>query len=138
MTFTCRALAVTATALAVVLTGPAFSASASTLNWKTLVPFEGAKLQACKVPTTATGPWKVRLRVDATKASSRVQGSAYVTNAKGKTLDTWHTAWVFKGHVSAVGDVRLPRGSAYSLNAGLGGGQSGDGGSFASTQIPHC
>jgi hypothetical protein len=137
MTFASRALPVAATALALVLTGPALSARAAGNSWKTLVPFDGGKLQACKVATTATGPWQVKLRVDATRATARVQGSAYVVKGQ-RTLDSWHSGWVARGHLSAVGTVRLPRGTRYTLGAGLGGGQSGDGGSFAARQIPHC
>jgi hypothetical protein len=137
MTLTSRALAGAATALTLVLTGPALSASAAGLNWKTLVTFDGARIQACKVPTTATGPWKVRLRIDATRASARVQGAGYAVKGT-KTLDSWKSGWVARGHLSDVGVVRLPRGPRYTLNAGLGGGQSGDGGSFANKQIPHC
>jgi hypothetical protein len=138
MTFTSRALAVAAAALAVALTGPALSAHAAGLSWKTLSTTAGGKVQACKVPTTDTGPWKVRMRVDATKATGRVQGSGYATNAKGKTLDTWKSGWVTKGHISAIGDVRLPRGAGYTLNAGIGTDNMGNGGTFTSREIPHC
>jgi hypothetical protein len=137
MTLTSRALALTATALTVVLTGPALSAHAAGPNWKTLVTFEGAKIQACKVPTTATGPWKVKLRVNATNASTRVQGAGYAIKGS-KTLDSWRSGWVARGHLSAVGAVKLPQGPTSTLNAGLGGGQSGDGGSFSNKQIPRC
>jgi hypothetical protein len=137
MTFTSRALAGTATALALALTGPAMSAHAAGPDWKTLVTFDGAKIQACKVPTTATGPWKVKLRIDATKASNRVQGAGYAVKGT-RTLDGWKSGWVARGHLSAVGVVKVPRGPTYSLNAGLGGGQSGNGASFADKQIPHC
>jgi hypothetical protein len=137
MTFTSRALAVSAAALAVALTGPALSAHAAGPNWKTLVTFDGAKIQACKVPTTQTGPWKVKLRVDATRATTRVSGAGYVMKGS-RTLDSWKSGWVTRGHLSGVGTVRLPQGSKYTLNAGLGGGQSGDGGTFTHKQIPHC
>lgn len=137
MTFTSRALAVTATALTVVLTGPALSAHAAGNNWKTLVPFEGAKLQACKIATTDTGPWKIKLRVDATHASERVQGSAYVVKGQ-KNVDKWRSGWVSRGHISAVGTVKLPRGTDYTFDAGVGGGQSGDGGTFRPGQIRSC
>jgi hypothetical protein len=137
MTFTSRALAVTATALTVVLTGPALSAHAAGPNWKTLVTFEGAKIQACKVPTTETGPWKVKLRVDARHATTRVSGAGYAMK-DAKTLDSWTSGWVTRGHLSSVGTVKLPQGPKSALNAGLGGGQMGDGGSFTNKQIPHC
>jgi hypothetical protein len=137
MTFTSRALAVTAATLTVVLTGPALSAHASGPNWKTLVTFDGAKIQACKVPTTQTGPWKVKLRIDATKATTRVSGAGYAMKGT-KTLDSWRSSLVTRGHFSDVGTVKLPQGPKYTLNAGLGGGQSGDGGEFTNKQIPAC
>jgi hypothetical protein len=137
MTFTSRAALVAAGALAVVLTGPALSADAGTLNWKTLVLFDGAKAQACKVPTTSTGPWKVRLRIDATKATTRVESNVAVMKGQ-KTIDTWQSGWVAKGHISPIGSVRMPRGSAFTLSVGLDNGQAGNGGGFASTKIPHC
>jgi hypothetical protein len=137
MTFLSRAAAVAATALVVVVTAPALSAHAAGLNWKTLAPFDGGKVQACKVPTTANGPWKIRMRVDATKATARVQGSGYAVKGS-KTLDTWHSGWVTKGHISAIGTVKLPQGKDYSLNAGIGGDNAGNGGTFLSGQIPHC
>jgi hypothetical protein len=137
MTFTSRALAVTAATLTVVLTGPALSAHAAGPHWKTLVTFDGAKIQACKVPTTQTGPWKVKLRVDATKATTRVQGSGYAMKG-AKTLDSWRSGVLTRGHFSDVGTVKLPQGPKYTLNAGIGGGQSGDGGAFTNKQIPSC
>jgi hypothetical protein len=45
---------------------------------------------------------------------------------------------VTRGHFSDVGTVKLPQGPKYTLSAGLGGGQSGDGGAFTNKQIPTC
>jgi hypothetical protein len=136
MTFASRAAATAVLTLA--LSGPALAAHAAGNDWKTLVPFDGAKLQACKIPTTANGPWKIKVRVDATSASARVSGAAYVMKGAKNTDQNWKSGWVAKGHISDVGTVRLPRGADYTLNAGLGGGQSGDGGSFRPGQVRAC
>jgi hypothetical protein len=135
MTFLSRA--VTVTALTVALAGPALAAHASGEDWKTMATSAGGKVQACKVATTATGPWKVKLRIDATHATTRVEGAGYAMKGS-KTIDAWKSGWVTKGHVSAVGTVKLPRGKNYTLSAGIGTGQMGDGGSFAAGQIRGC
>ena len=75
MTFTPRAAAVAAlTTLA--LAGSVVNAQAAGRDWKTLATTAGGKIQACKVATTDSGPWKIKLRVDARKATSQVKGSA--------------------------------------------------------------
>lgn len=136
MRFTSRAVAVAALALS--LSVPAIGAAqASGRHWKTLSTMEGGKLQACKVATTQGGPWKIKLRVDATKAKSRVDGSAYVVKGSD-TKGHWKSGWVARGHVSKVGTVKLPRGAAYVLNAGIGTGQAGNGGTFTAGQIRGC
>jgi hypothetical protein len=113
------------------------AAQASGKDWKTLSTFNGGKIQACKVATTKTGPWKVRLRVDGRKASSKVQGSAFVSK-NAETVDHWRSGWVARGDVSDVGTVKLPRGSAYTLNAGIATSQAGNGASFTAGQIRAC
>jgi len=136
MRFTSRA--VTVAALALSLSAPAFGAAqASGNNWKTLSTIEGGKIQACKVATTKTGPWKIKLRVDATRAKSRVNGAAYVMKGTD-ALTHWKSGWVTKGHVSKAGAVKLPRGAAYTLNAGIGTSAMGNGGTFAARQIRGC
>lgn len=130
--------AVTATALALALSGPALAAHAQGTSWGTLVTFDGAKVQACKVPTTAQGPWKVKLRVNARQATARVRGNAVVIKGSTATSQTWASGWVPRGQVSTVGSVRLPRGSAYSLNVGLSASQAGNGGAFHAGQIRAC
>jgi hypothetical protein len=135
MRLAARATALTALTLALV--APAVGAQAQGNHWKTLTAMEGGKIQACKMATTKTGPWKIKLRVDASTAKVRVSGSAYV--AKGtKNIDHWKSGWVAKGQVSDVGTVKLPRGSAYTLNAGISTGQAGNGGSFRPGQIKAC
>lgn len=131
-----RAAAV-ATLAAAVTVSSFGAAEAAGSNWKTLSTFNGGKIQACKVATTTTGPWKVKLRVDASKATSKVDGSAYVTKAANE-VDSWKSGWVPKGEVSAVGTVKLPRGSAYALNAGIATANAGNGGTFKAGNIPGC
>jgi hypothetical protein len=131
-----RAIAVAAVAVSV--TVPSFGAAqAAGNNWKTLSTFNGGKVQACKVATTNTGPWKVTLRVDARSAKSKVSGSTYVTKHADE-VDSWTSGWVAKGHVSAAGTVKLPRGSAYALNAGIATANAGNGGTFKAGDIPGC
>lgn len=117
---------------------PVHSADAAASSWKTLVAVNGGKVQACKVPTPASDPWKFRFRVNAVKAASRVQGSAMRYRHETKLRGGWSSGWVRPGRVSDVAVVRLPRGSAYTLAVGLGAGQMGDGGSFRPTDIPRC
>jgi hypothetical protein len=136
VTFVSRA-AVTA-ALTLALTGPALAAHASGNDWKTLSTSAGGKLQACKIATTATGPWKIKLRVDATDASTSVNGRAWVTKGDVATDQKWKSGWVAKGHISDVGTVRLPRGSQYTLNAGIGTHNMGNGGTFRPAQVRAC
>jgi hypothetical protein len=121
------------------LSGPALSAQAAGApHWKTLVTVIGAKVQACKVPETATGPWKIKLRVDATKASGRVSGAAYITKKGETTGAQWKSGWVAPGQMSALGSVKLPAGEKYAMDAGLGTSAMGDGGTFTSSNLPHC
>jgi hypothetical protein len=130
-----RAVAVAAVAAAV--TVPSFGAAHAATTWKTLSTFNGGKIQACKVATTTTGPWKVKLRVDARKAASKVNGSTYVTKGADE-VGSWRSGWVAKGNVSPVGSVKLPRGSAYALNAGIATANAGNGGTFKAGNIPGC
>jgi|1186.fasta_scaffold958645_1 hypothetical protein len=136
MTFLSRAAATAALTLA--LTGPALAADASGNHWKTLSTIAGGKIQACKVATTDTGPWKVKLRVDASHATGRVQGSAFVTKDGAPNTQKWKSGWVAKGHVSRIGSVRLKRGKSFELNAGIGTSAMGNGGSFKAGAIRGC
>ena len=134
-TTTAAALAVAALALS----GPAFSAQAdSSPNWKTLASITGGKIQACKVPVTSTGPWKIKLRVDATKAHGRVSGGAYIMKKGEQTSQSWTSGWVAPGKISALGMVKLPVGENYTMDAGIGTEGMGNGGSFTSSNLPHC
>ena len=136
MTFLSRAAATAALTLA--LTGPALAADASGNHWKTLSTTAGGKIQACKVATTATGPWNVRLRVDASRATAMVRGTAVVTDHGAPTSQTWKSGWVFKGHVSDLGSVKLKRGKAFELSVGIGTANMGNGGSFKAGAIRGC
>ena len=98
----------------------------------------GGKIQACKLATTDTGPWKVKLRVDARHASAHVNGSAFVTKDGTATGSKWKSGWVAKGHLSSVGTVRLPRGTSFELNAGIGTDNMGNGGTFKAGAIRPC
>lgn len=136
MTFASRAAATAALTLA--LTGPALAAHAGGNNWKTLSTVSGGKIQACKIATTHTGPWKIKLRVDASHATTRVEGTAFVTKDGKSTKQKWRSGWVGKHHISSVGTVKLQRGKAFVLNAGIGAGQMGNGGTFKAAQIRGC
>jgi hypothetical protein len=130
--------AVAVAAAAVLVTVPSLGAAHAAGNsWKTLSTFDGGKIQACKVATTKTGPWKVKLRVDAHDAKSRVNGSAWVTKS-GDDVASWKSGWVNKGDVSAIGTLKLPRGSAYALNAGIATANAGNGGTFTAGDIRGC
>jgi hypothetical protein len=95
-------------------------------------------VQACKVPTTSTGPWKIKLRVDARRATGKVQGLARPYKS-GKELNAgWTSAYVRPGNVSTVAVVKLPRGAAYSMMIGINTGQAGNGGSFKAADFPRC
>ena len=134
-TTTSAALAIAALALS----GPAFSAQAdSGPNWKTLASITGGKIQACKMPVTPTGPWKIKLRVDATKAHGKVTGSAYIMKKGTQTNESWTSGWVAPGKISSLGMVKLPVGENYTMDAGIGTTAMGDGGSFTSSNLPHC
>ena len=124
--------------LALVVTGPALSADAAGNHFKTLSTTAGGKIQACKVATTDADPWKVKLRVDASQATTRVNGTAWVTKNGDSTGQKWKSGWVTKGHVSGIGTVKLPRGKAFTLNAGIGADNMGNGGSFAAADLRGC
>jgi hypothetical protein len=136
-----RRTATTIAALAtagLALSGPATAAQAADTNWKTLATISGAKIQGCKVPETSAGPWKIKLRVDATKASGRVSGAAYITKNAEATDKSWKSGWVAPGHVSSLGKVQLPAGEKYGMDAGIGTGAMGNGASFVADDLPHC
>jgi hypothetical protein len=107
--------AAAAAALALTLSATTSAADARPRDWTTMTKVAHAKLQACKEATTPGGPWRIRVRVDATAATSIVRGSAEVWNRRGDTVRKWRSRLVHPGHVSRVGSVRLPRGSGFQL-----------------------
>ena len=113
-------------------------ADAAAYSWKTLTAINGGKVQACRVPTASTDPWKFRFRVNAVKATSKVQG--IVTRYKGQTqlAGGWTSAYIRPGNVSDVAIVKLPRGSAYSLGVGINTGQAGNGLQVRAADVPRC
>jgi hypothetical protein len=125
-------------ALALLLCGPAASAAARGNDWQTIVKVSRGKVQACKVPTTEDGPWKVKLRVNARKATTSVRGIAQVDKNNHALDRTWKTGWIDPGQVSKVGSVRLPRGSAYTLEVGIDSGSAGSGAALSARSIGRC
>jgi hypothetical protein len=112
--------AATAAALALTLSATTSAADARPRDWTTMTKVAHAKLQACKEVTTPGGPWRIRLRVNATAATSMVRGSAEVWNRRGERVGKkWRSRLVHPGHVSRVGSVRLPRRSGFQLEVQL-------------------
>ena len=91
------------------------SADASGYDWKYVTSVAQGSLQACKLPTTKTGPWRIKLRLDARKATEPVKGSARAYKGSTALKSSWASAYIQPGKVSAIGEVRLPRGSRYHI-----------------------
>jgi len=127
-------------ALALVIAGPALSANAAhrTFHFQTLASISGAKVQACRIPGPVSKPVTIKLRVNATKATGRVSGVGSATHNGNRVGRTWTSGWVRKGHISPVGTVRVPRGTTYALDSGIGTGAMGNGGSFQARSIRTC
>ncbi len=124
-------------ALVVAVSLSAGAANAASKNWMTVTKDAGARLQACKVATT-DGPWKVKLRVNATNATTWVRGSAQVMKGSRTVGAPWKTARISAGDVSRVGSVRMPRGSAYTLDVELESDASASGALIGASGIRHC
>jgi hypothetical protein len=122
--------------IALSLTG--VNAHAAAYSWTTLTTTSGGKVQACRVPTATTDPYAFRFRVNAVKATTKVQGSAMRYRGTTKLSGGWTSAYIRPGQVSDVAVVKLPRGTAYYLSVGINTGQSGNGGSFKAGDIPRC
>ena len=140
MSFVRRSATGALAASAIVLAGPALTAHAATSHrhFETLASISGAKVQACRIPTSASKPVTIKLRVDATRASGRVSAVAHASNNGTDTGKGWTSGWVRKGHRSSVGTVHVPRGAAWALDAGLGTGAMGNGGTFKTASIRTC
>ena len=127
-------------AAAIVLAGPALAANAAQKphHFQTLTTIIGAKVQACRVPTSASKPVTIKIRIDATKAHGKVNGIGQASHDGTATGKEWTSGWVRQGHRSAVGTVSVPRGAGWALQAGLGTGNMGNGGDFKPASIRTC
>lgn len=129
-------------ALAVVIAGPALTATAAGnphhLHFKTIESVSGAKLQACRLHTAASKPWKVKVRVDARKSAGKVTAAAQGLHGSTPVGKGWTSGTVRRGHVSAIGTVIVPRGAAYTMSAGIGNGGMGNGGDFKVADLGRC
>ncbi len=117
MTVFLRAAA--AAALALGLAMPATYADARSNDWTTLVKLHGAKMQACKVPTTKHGPWQIKVRLDARRATTAVRGSAEVEKGDRIVDGPWRTHLLQPGSLGKTHTLPMPRGSAFTFQAGL-------------------
>jgi len=136
VTTTLRAAA--AAVLALGLAIPAASADARGTDWTTVVKLHRAKLQACKVPTTKHGPWKVRFRVDASRATEAVRGKAEVDKGEKVVVGPRRTGLLQPGSVSKVRTMRVPRGAAFTFQAGLQTDTTGVASAGSVDAISHC
>ncbi len=125
-----------ALALAAVVT-PLATAHAQDTTWKTLVTVNGARPRPARCPSRPPVPGR-SARVDASKASGRVNGSAYITKDGNVTSQSWKSGWVAPGKVTPFGKVTLPAGEKYAMDAGLGTGAMGNGGTFTASNLPRC
>jgi hypothetical protein len=132
-----RAALLAVPALALALTP--VHADAAAYRWKGIVYIGGGVLQICKIPTTDTGPWKVKVRVNARQATTRLKGEASAYKNGSRIGTPWESAWIYPGDVSGIGTVKLPRGSAYGfqgiVRTGTGGGGAS---SIRARDIPRC
>ena len=136
MTITVRAAA--AAALVVGLSLPAGAADARANHWTTVVNLHGAKVQACKVPTTKHGPWKIKVRVDARKATTAVRGAAEVDKGDHVVAGPWKPHRLQPGAMSKVHTMRMPRGPAYTFQGGLETAGVGVASAGPASGISHC
>jgi len=130
--------AAAAAALALTLTVPAGAAQARGNDWTRVTTLDHAKLQACKEATTKDGPWKIRLRVNAKRATTAVKASADAQKQGEQVGRSWRSGWIHPGEVSAIGTVRLPRGTAYALETQLESHSSGVGIAGSVRSIGRC
>jgi hypothetical protein len=136
VTITLRAAA--AAALVVGLALPAGSADARANNWTKVVNLHGAKVQACKVPTTKHGPWKIKVRVNARNATAAVHGSAEVDKGDRVVDGPWKPRLLHPGEVSKVHTMRMPRGKAFTFQGELESGTVGVASAGPASGISRC
>lgn len=98
-------LAAAALALSLATAGPAAAAD----DWGTLSRIGHSRLQACKVPVDGDA-WRIRLRVR-TSDEGAAKGSLRVYRGDQPTDRRWRSGRVPAGSTSAVGGVRVPRGT---------------------------
>ena len=128
-------------ALAIVLAGPALAANAAhkPYHFHTLASISGAQVQACRIPTSASKPVTIKLRVD---ARTRVRTGERARAAPPTTEHRWaragHRAGSTRATSRAWARVHVARGAAYALDAGIGTGAMGNGGSFKTASIRTC
>jgi len=130
--------AAAAAALVLTLTVPAGAAQARGNDWTRVTTLDHARLQACRDATTKDGPWKIRLRVNAKRATTAVKASAEAQKQGEQVGRTWRSGWIRPGQVSTIGTVRLPRGSAYQLATQLESHSSGVGVVGSGRRIGRC
>lgn len=136
MTITLRAAAAAVLALGIAV--PAGSADARATTWTTLVNLHGAKMQGCKVPTTKHGPWKVRFRLKATRATTSVRGSAEVDRGDRTVVGPQRIHRLQPGSISKTHTMRVPRGAAFTFQAGLDTDTTGVASAGSVDAISHC
>jgi len=117
---------------------PAASADARGHHWTTVVKVHRAKFQACKVPTTQHGPWKVRFRLDATRATTSVRGEAEVDKGDKTVVGPQRIHRLQPGSISRTHTMRVPRGAAFSFQADLETDTTGVASAGSVDAISHC
>jgi hypothetical protein len=130
-----------AAAAAVVVVGlalPAGSADARADNWTKVVNLHGAQVQACKVPTTKHGPWKLKVRVNARNATAAVRGSAEVDKGNRVVAGPWTPRRLQPGEVTQVHTMRMPRGKAFTFQGELDNGSVGVASAGPASGISRC
>ena len=130
--------AAAAAALTLALTGPAASADARANHWTTVIKLHRAKFQACKVPTTQHGPWKIRFRVDARRATTSVRGKGEVDKGQQVVDGPRRTGLLQPGDVSGTHTLRMPRGSAFTFQAALDSDTTGVASAGSASGISRC
>jgi hypothetical protein len=138
VTITLRAAAAAGLVLAVGLAVPADSADARANNWTKVVNLHGAKVQACKVPTTKHGPWRIRVRVNARNATKAVRGSAEVDKRDRVVDGPWKPHLLQPGEVTKVHTMRMPRGKAFTFQGELESGTVGVASAGPASGISRC
>ena len=123
---------------ALALSLPGVHADAASYRWTTITSVSGGTLQSCRVPVASTDPWKLRFRVNGTRATTKVQGIVRRQRNGDQISGGWTSAYVRPGGVSGIAVVQLPRGSAYDLAVVINNGQTGAAKRVRPVDIPRC